>query len=38
MCTNGMKHRTDVARSAENRTDVGRLARKIFGLEIDAII
>ena len=37
MCKNRMKYKTDVAIGAENMTDMGCLARKISGFEIDAI-
>ena len=36
MCKNRIKYRTNVAISPENRKDVGYLAWKICGFEIDA--
>ena len=38
VCKNRIKCRTDVTISAENMKDVGRLAWKICGFEIGAIL
>ena len=38
VCKNCIKYRTDVAMTAENMKDVGCLARKICGFEIDGIL